>query len=470
MSSTGQQLGLQQGLRQQQTLSPQMRRSLEILQANTTELARLISQAVELNPTLEVTEESPNIEELPTEETERNEENIQEEDDDWRENQIITHAGHDQNREDEERREFLYNSIVAPLTLQQHLANQLNRSALSDQEYETVDYLIGTINERGFLDEPLEKIASYSSFSLDQLQNAQSIIQQFDPAGIGVNNLKDSLLLQLKLAGYEDSLESRIVTDYLADLAKRKIADIARSLNVAQHAVLEAGDHIAKLNPNPGAAFDATSNPHVRADLEIRKNENDDYYIHLTGDHLPKIRVSEYYKDLLAKLNTDPKALKYLKDNLDEARQIIYAVSQRQETLLKTGSEILKRQGSFLNHGWSHLRPMKMQDVAKSIGVHSATISRAVSGKYILTPYGLVELRRFFSSGYTTEKGEEISNTGVKDSIQKLIDSEKSNKPFSDEALKKELDKQGISVARRTVAKYREQMNILPSNLRKRLD
>ena len=460
--------GLSQTQSQQQTLSPQMRQSLEILQANTMELSQLIGQVAEMNPTIEVIEENELLDEIPEPDAEHDLENLSEFDDTWREDQILMHGSQQNSGMDEELRDFLYNSIVAPQTLQQHLVDQLNRAAVDDDKHAAAEYLIGCINDHGFLDDTLENLVAASPFSLKELRSVQSLIQGFDPAGVAVENLTESLLLQLQLLGRGNSLEARIIDQHLNDLARHKYADIARALGVSQESVVEAADRIAKLNPDPGAAFDATSNPHVLPDLEIRKDLHGTYFAHLTNEYLPVLRISNHYKDLLAKLNSDPKARKYLRENIHEGRQIMNAVSQRQETLLKIGSEIIQRQPDFLQHGKGKLRPMTMHEIAEKIGVHAATISRAVSGKYILTPHGLMELRSFFASGYITQQGTEISNTGVRDAIQQLVAAENTTKPLSDTAIEKQLKEKGIKVARRTIAKYRDQLGILPSHLRKR--
>lgn len=468
MPPSGINQGLHQGLAQKQTLSPQMRQSLEILQANTMELSQLIQQATEINPTIEITEDSETLDDQVALDAASDQEALSEFDDTWREDQILMHGNPKSSTADEERREFLYSSIVAPKTLQQHLVDQLNRAAVDDQKYMTAEYLIGCMDNRGFLEDKLELLASISGTPLKDIRSAQSLIQGFDPPGVAVENLTESLLLQLQLTGRGSSLESRIVDQYLDDLARHRYANITRALGVSQEAVIEAAENIALLNPDPGAAFDASSNPHVSADIELRQDRDGAYYTHLTGDHLPKIRISNHYKDLVAKLNSDPKARKYIRENIHEGRQIINAISLRQETLLKIGTEIINRQSDFLEHGISKLRPMTMHEVAEKIGVHAATISRAVSAKYILTPHGLMELRSFFSSGYTTKQGTEISNTGVRDAIQQIVNNEDATKPLSDTAIEKELGKQGVKVARRTIAKYRDQLGILPSHLRKR--
>lgn len=459
---------MQQGMSQQQSLSPQMRQSLEILQANTLELGQLLQQVSELNPALEIEQDHQELESPSEPDAEHDYENLSEFDDSWREEQILYHRGQATHREEEQRRDFLYNSIVAPQTLQQHLIDQLNHAAVDDEKYQTALYLIGCINDHGFLDSPLETLTQQERFSLKQMRSAQSLVQGFDPAGVATENLTESLLLQLQRLGRGGSLECRIVDQHLEDLARRKIADIARSLGVSEDAIHQAAAYITRLNPDPGAAFDPSSNPHVTPDLIIRQDSQGAYYAELTGDHLPRLHISNHYKDLLSKLQSDPKARKYLRDHIHEGRQIINALSLRQETLLKIGSEIIRRQPELLLHGKKKLKPMTMHELAESIGVHAATISRAVAGKYILTPHGLMELRSFFTSGYTTQQGLEISSTGVREAIQQLVSNEDTAKPLSDTAIEKQLKSQGVKVARRTIAKYRDQLGILPSHLRKR--
>jgi len=468
MSSPGIQNGLSQTQSQRQTLSPQMRQSLEVLQASTMELSQLINQVAELNPTLEVGEITEHLDDIVEPDAEHDLENLSEFDDTWREDQILMNGSTQSSAMDGDLRDFLYDSIVAPKTLQQHLLDQLNRAAVNDDKYIAAEYLIGCINDQGFLDDKLDNLVTASQFSLKELRSAQSLIQGFEPAGVAVENLTESLLLQLQMHGRGNSLEARIIDEYLNDLARHKFADIARILGVSQEAVVEAADRIAELNPDPGAAFDATSNPHVLPDIEIRRDSDGSYYAHLTNEYLPTLSISNHYKDLVAKLSTDAKSRKYLRDNIHEGRQIMNAVSQRQETLLKIGTEIILRQSDFIKYGRGKLRPMTMHEIATKIGVHAATISRAVSGKYISTPHGVMELRSFFASGYTTKEGSEISNTSVRDAIQHLVADEDSSKPLSDTSIEKQLQEKGIKVARRTIAKYRDQLGILPSHLRKR--
>ena len=257
----GIQNGLSQNQSQRQTLSPQMRQSLEVLQASTMELSQLINQVAEMNPTLEVSETTEHLDSAPEPDAEHDLENLSEFDDTWREDQILMRGSNQPAAMDDELRDFLYDSIVAPKTLQQHLIDQLNRAAVDDEKYMAAEHLIGCINDQGFLDEPLENLAAISPFDLKELRSAQSLIQGFDPAGVAVENLTESLLLQLQLDGRGNSLEARIIDEHLKDLARHKFANIARVLGVNQESVVEAADRIGKLNPDPGAAFDATSNP-----------------------------------------------------------------------------------------------------------------------------------------------------------------------------------------------------------------
>lgn len=468
MQPPGPQHGLSQSQSQQQNLSPQMRQSLEVLQSSTMELSQLINQIAEMNPTLEISEDIEQLDNTPEPDAEHDLENLSEFDDTWREDQILAHGSSQASTAGEALRDFIYNSIVEPKTLQQHLIDQLNRSAVDNDRHAAAEHLIGYINNQGFLDDDIDTLVTASPYTIKQLRSAQTLIQGFDPAGVAAENLTESLLLQLQLTGRGNSLESRIVDQHLTDLARHKYSDIARNLGVTQASVVEAADNISKLNPNPGVSFDSTSNPHVLPDLEIRKDIEGSYYAHLTNESIPTLRISNHYKDLLAKINTDSKARKFLRENIHESRQIMNAVSQRQETLLKIGVEIILHQSEFLKYGRGKLRPMTMHSIADKVGVHAATISRAVSGKYILTPHGLMELRTFFSSGYTTNQGTEISNTGVRDAIQHLVNDEDTAKPLSDTAIEKQLKTKGIKVARRTIAKYRDQLGILPSHLRKR--
>lgn len=461
---------LHQSLNQQQTLTPQMRRSLEILQSNSMELSQMIHQAMEMNPVLEQAEEEF---EPPTEEVDEFEESddaytLNDSDDDYRERMITQNAGNTHSADDEERRQFLYDSIVAPETLQQFLAQQVQQSIVTDEIKQVTMALIGNLNERGFLDIPADQLAERLSIKPNVMRRALDLLQSFDPPGIGATDLRECLLIQLRRLDREDSLEYKICDQYLAELARRHLAQIARALGTNIDRITEATARIAQLDPDPGSSFCPTSNPHITPDVIIRATREGTFEAELTNDHIPRLRISDFYKNLLAKMGSDKKALEYIRDNIRDGRSIISSISLRQETIHAIALRIIERQEPFLRYGHAKLRPMTMAEVGEDLGMHATTISRAVAGKYVLTPHGMMEMRAFFATGYQTSSGAEFSNAAVRDAIQTLINQENTKKPLSDDALTKALNQSGIEIKRRTVAKYREQLHILPSHLRKR--
>lgn len=467
--------GLHQSLSQQQTLAPQMRQSLEILQANTLELGQLLTQAMEVNPVLEEVIDHESLDEMNEHETSETEEfdDWQESyDDDMRDLAIMERRNQGSSTEDDERREHFYNSIVAPETLQEHLASQIQESGIGEEKQADALAIVGNLTDHGYLDTPLEELILTVQIPLERLEKATAFVQTLDPPGVAAADMRECLLLQLWRLDLAGSLETRIVDQHLDDLAKNHFPQIAKSLHVSLDAVTEAAEHIRTLDPSPGSRFMAGDNPYVQPDVIITR-EKDDFNDHewsakLTGNYLPRIRINDQYKDLLANSTGDKKTRNYLRNNIRDGRVIIRAIDQRQETILAIAREIITRQEPFLKSGTRFLKPMTMNDIADVIGVHPTTISRAVAGKYIDTPHGMMEMRKFFASGYSTSDGSDISNEAVREALQDLVAKEDSSKPLSDSKIEKLLKEQGIKVARRTVAKYREQLNILPSHLRKK--
>ena len=456
---------LHQTLSQNQALAPQMRQSLEILQANTLELQQLLQQSLDINPVLEHELTSVSLDEMEQEQSD-SEELMDQPDDDIRELAIMERRTNGSSAAEEERREHLYNSIVAPETLQQHLLQQLNLSVPDDSVREAAIALIGNMDERGYFDLSLTEIGQRLGIPVDDLEKGKSLLQGFDPPGIAVENLQESLLVQLHRSGRLDSLEFRIVENHLEELARKHYPQIARTLHVSVEEIADAAAHIAQLDPSPGASFDPSSNPYIIPDVSFEKNDEGEWSAVLTNEYLPRLRLSDTYKDLVA-TSPDRKLRTYLRNQLREGRTLIKALDQRQATILAISEEIIRRQTEFLTHGSRNLRPLTMNEIAEAIEVHPTTVSRAVAGKYARTPHGVMQLRRFFATGYTTREGKAVSNEGVREAIQNIVGSEDRQKPLSDAAIQKKLAAQGVKVARRTVAKYREQLGILPSHLRK---
>lgn len=457
---------LHQSLSQQQTLAPQMRKSLEILQAGTMELTQLITQALETNPVLEDVTESLSLDEGMDEDPDSLE-HLNETDDDWRDRQIMEGRSSPWTQEDEERRQHLYESIVAPETLQQHLRQQLDFSMVEPDVREAAAALLGNLDERGFLDMPSEELARRMQIRPAVMKKAVKLIQSFDPPGVGASGVVESLLLQLERADGRDTIEYRIVRDHLEDLARKRHPQIARTLGTSIERVVEAASRIGRLTLNPGGDFNPTGNPYVQPDVIIEFNDEGELEARLTGENLPSLRINDFYKDMIGKNGLDTKSRQFLRDQIRDGRSLIRAISLRQETILAIAHKLIEHQRDFFRKGPRFLRPLTMNEIADELGMHATTVSRAVAGKYLLSPQGLTEMRTFFATGYQTQDGAEVSNAGVREAIQQLVAAENPAKPLSDEALMKALAAQGVKVARRTIAKYREQLGILPSHLRK---
>ncbi|MGA0853546.1 MAG: RNA polymerase factor sigma-54 [Luteolibacter sp.] len=461
-------VSLHQSLSQSQTLAPQMRKSLEILQASTLELSQMITQALETNPVLEDATESISLDaEMPDPDEADSLVYLNETDDDWRDSRILEGRVSQWTGEDEERRQHFYESIVAPVTLQQHLQQQLDLSMVDPSVREAAQAILGNLDERGFLDLPVKDLGIRLGIKPPSLKAALRLVQSFDPAGVGAANITESLLLQLERKGGKESIEYKVVRDHLEDLARKRHPQIAKALGTSLERISEAATRIGRLTPNPGGDFNPSGNPYIQPDVIIERDENGSLSARLTGENLPDLRINDFYKDMLGKDGVNAKARQFLRDQIRDGRSLIRSISLRQETILAIAHKLIAHQADFFNKGPRHLRPLTMNEIADELGMHATTVSRAVAGKYLQTPQGLVEMRSFFATGYQTRDGEEVSNTGVREAIQQLVASENPAKPLSDEAIMKALAKQGIKVARRTVAKYREQLNILPSHLRK---
>ncbi len=462
---------LHQSLSQQQTLAPQMRQSLEILQASTLELGQLLNQAMELNPVLEDITEHESLDEITDSELEDSEnyDDWQESyDDDMRDLAIMERRNQGLGQDAIEAREHFYNSIVAPLTLQEHLIEQIREGGLDEQRQGDAKIIVGNLTDHGYLDAPLEELAIQLQIPLERLEDALATIQNFDPPGVGAADLRECLLLQLDFLDLGAGLEAEIVDEHLDEVARNHFPQLAKKLHLPIETIIEAINHIRTLDPSPGSRFQNNGNPYVQPDVEIKSGDHGEWVASLTGSYLPRLRINDEYKDLLSSSTDDRKTRNYLRNQIRDGRAVIRAIDQRQETILAIAREIVDRQQPFLEKGSRHLKPMTMNDIAEVIGVHPTTVSRAVAGKYIDTPHGLMEMRKFFATGYQTFDGKDVSNEGVREALQTLINRENSTRPLSDSKLEKLLNEQGIKIARRTVAKYREQLGILPSHLRKK--
>jgi RNA polymerase sigma-54 factor len=449
-----------QGLALQQTLSPQMQQSLHILQAPLMELRQLVTAELEANPTLE---EEPREVAREPEDQELEREDLT---DQWKEYYAQRATSEPWTADAQARRQHFFDSQTKAPTLQQHLLEQMNGSEMSSEERGIALVVIGNIDEQGYLRATTAEIATQAGCLEEEVEKVIEIVQGFDPAGVAARNLSECLFIQLRRSGRQYSLESRIVQHYLEELSRRKLPEIARLCHVSLSDVQNAAEAIARLEPRPGRPFSAEDEQTILPDVIVER-DGDDYTVSLNDDEIPSLRIGDRYKDMLSQAAGDREVRDYLREKIRGGRFFIRCVQQRQHTLLNIAREIVARQRDFFDLGAAHLRPMTMSKVAQAVGVHETTVSRAVSGKYLASPRGVFELKYFFTSGYTTENGESVSNESVRQAIAEIVRNEDSKHPLSDQDIVAMLAERGLPIARRTVAKYREQIGILPSHLRK---
>jgi RNA polymerase sigma-54 factor len=466
-------------------LAPQLRHSLKILQSPAAELRTSILQELENNPLLEeLPSESALSVEENTESLNENEPDADEEvsfdaDDfsvlermteDMREHYAQENGAQNYTTEDEERREHFMNSLTEGDSLQHHLIKQAELTDCSDAERDALFYLIGSLNDSGYLTETASNIALISRIPYSIVQASIETLKTFDPPGIGTSGLQDCLQTQLRLKGRGDSLALKILSDHFQLLVRRRVLDIKRKTNASAEEVEHALEEIGSLDPAPGRRFAADTNTVIEPDVTIYKDEYDTWQIVLNNDYIPKLRINSAYKDLLAKGTLSKKDKNYLLEQIRSGKFLMNSIEQRQQTIERISNEILKIQTDFFEEGVSKLRPLTMNTIAEIVGVHETTVSRAIANKYIRTPHGVFPFKYFFTPGFTSANGESVSNKSIKDSIEHIISQENPAKPFSDQKIVNQLKEKDIKIARRTVAKYREELGILPTNLRRRYE
>jgi DNA-directed RNA polymerase specialized sigma54-like protein len=656
-------LQLSQRLSQQMVLSPQLQHSLALLQAPVLELKAMVEQELQLNPVLEEigsleidveareakaeaeaaaadpaeppldVQFDPALEKHDDEPVDRFSEDLQKLlklDEEWREVFAQNNTVNKVTQEDEERRQHLFDSLTTGQSLQEYLLEQVRFTELTPEQREVSELLIGNIDDRGYLTAQPEELTFSTGFSTERILEVLSVLQSFEPPGVGARDLRECLMLQMERAGRTNDLEYLILRDYMEELGKRRFPEIARQLGITPSEAQEAAGRIARLDPRPGSDFSRDPEQYVVPELEVIRrvvddpspdikatdiedppslaeilsdpDEDDEVITHLryrlsmqtreglrqwrfTGDlaaehrllaaiegrsrwlasggkivpesllsgiaedltrivrgderlyhrflgkasfssaadkrlkacaeqlsseemkvgggatevlvadlnriflcdflpitetrqkveyevagkdeFMPQLRISSTYKDLLAQAETSAEVREYVRDKIKAGKFLIKSLNQRQSTILSIGREIVKRQRDFMEKGVEHLKPMTMVMVAEVVGVHETTVSRAVSGKFMRTPQGIFEMKFFFTSGVATADGQTVSNTSVKNILAELIAGENPAKPLSDDQLVNKLKEKNVMIARRTVAKYRAELNVLPSHLRR---
>lgn len=469
------------GVAQQQVLSPQMQQSLQLLQAPVAELRQLVASELASNPVLEEESpgqvasdgpeaESPGTATDPSAAESGNGVSLQ---DEWRDYLPQSSAAGNWSAVDEERRNFLFESRASRPTLRSHVMDQA--AGFPDQELPLVELIAGSLDEDGYLRSPLEELAQSAGVSEAALERVLEKIRGFEPAGVGARDLADCLLLQLTRRGEGNGLAARILRHHLQQLARHRYEEIARDLRVPISDVSAAARLISTLEPNPGRPFAESEEQGVIPDLIVVPKQDgaggeggeDGFLVRLNEEELPRLKINKEYKELLAGRGQNEELLLYLREKIRGARFFMRSLEQRQQTLLAIGNQIVSRQEEFFRQGAGSLKPLIMAQIADAVGVHVTTVSRAVSGKYMETPQGLFEMKYFFTPGFQNSDGSAVSNETVKAAIRGMVDGEIRHSPLSDQEIVEALAERGLKVARRTIAKYREQLGILPSHLRK---
>jgi RNA polymerase sigma-54 factor len=483
-------LELRQSLKlsQQLVMTPQLQQAIKLLQLSRLELQQAVREELEVNPALEEDAEgSPEVQaetegesSPPVAESDRLEapestpakELIDRIDWDYYFGDGASASGSrgERDREEEDGRPYYENLLTRKPSLAEYLQVQINLSDVDQSVREIAPYLIGNLDENGYLKVSAEETAEALNKPLEEVERSITKIQTLDPAGVGARDLRECLLIQAREKGEEFSLPLRILTDHFDLFTRGDVAGVARRLKISREVVRDAFQKLVTLWPKPGREFSGDEVHYVTPDAYVFKTDNQ-WIITLNEDGQPRLRLSSYYRDLLSagdRLGKEDK--EFLKQKINSALWFIKSIQQRQRTIYKVVESIMKLQLEFLESGPMNLKPLTLRDVAEDISMHESTVSRVTSGKYVYTPHGIFELKFFFNSGLNRDGGEEdIASESVKEKILEIIQSEGEDKPLSDQDLVRILRNQGIRIARRTVTKYRQAMGLLPSSKRKRL-
>lgn len=368
---------------------------------------------------------------------------------------------------DGEKRQFLLDAAAAATSLQESLREQVRMSELSEAQWPAAELLIGNIDEQGYLKASVDELAISTNLKPKVIKEILAVLQSLDPPGIAARDLRECLMMQLERADKTDSLEYRILGQCFLQLSKRRIPEIAKRLKTTVDQIQDAIQRIRHLNPKPGSVFASEAQQYVVPEIFVSKDDNGEFVVSMNKDHVPRLRINNTYRDLLFKSESSAELRQYIREKLHSGNFFIRSIHHREQTIQNIAVEVVKRQRAFFEHGIARLTPMTMGEVAEAVGVHETTVSRAVSGKYLQCSYGIFEMKYFFTSSVATASGDNVSKTTVKEMILDMIQNEDRAKPLSDEKIVKKLAQKEILVARRTVAKYRSELNILSSSLRK---
>jgi RNA polymerase sigma-54 factor len=485
----GQSLGLGQSL----TMTPQLQQAIKLLQLSRLELEQFVETQMAENPVLEevAAEASDDYSSMEKEFTEteavsgRLEEASsivdqvskgKENEVDWErlsnyeESRFQASSGGSKNNSDEDAPNY-ENIVTKAATLQEYVLDQSREIDFSEAERSIAEQIAGNIDDRGYLVLPIEELAEKEGFDLEVAEGVLDTIQHFDPPGVGARDLRECLLIQIRHFKLRNGIVERIVENHLHDLENRNYSAVAKALGVALDQVYTNVGIIAGLDPIPGRQFGPDAPQYIIPDVYVFK-VGGEWVVSMNEDGLPRLKVSPFYKDMLKDQKALPKknneGKEYLDDKIKSAKWIIKSMEQRQRTIHRVMEKILERQKEFFEYGIQYLKPMVLRDIADALELHESTISRVTTNKYVHTPRGIFELKFFFNSAIGRNDGESVANEAVKSRIGEIVKAEDHNKPLSDQQIMEMLAKENIDISRRTIAKYREQLGILPSSKRRK--
>ncbi len=463
-------------LTQQLIMTPQLQMAIKLLQLSRLELMDAIQHELEENPTLEESQDAAPKEQLeeaqPPSVEKTKEVTIDEKlsgDIDWS-NYIDEYNAPGRIRfETEDREAPQYEAFIShKKSLSDHLLWQLLMAQPSNEEKRIGSLIIGNLNRDGYLQTSVDELAQQAQVTAEDIEEVLFLMQSLDPIGVCARDLKECLLLQANNLGLKNSLVTEIISNHINHLENKNYKAICRALKATIDEVVAAVNIITCMEPKPGRLFSEEEPQYITPDIYVYKTE-DDFVVVVNDDGLPKLRVNAFYKQAITKgADVSGNAKDYIQDKLRSAAWLIRSIHQRQKTIYKVMKSILKFQRDFFDKGITHLKPMVLRDVAEDIGMHESTISRVTTNKYAYTPQGIFELKYFFNSSINRVHGDAIASASVQAKIKHLIDGEDPKKPYSDSKMAEMLKAENIDIARRTVAKYREMMGVLPSNKRKR--
>jgi RNA polymerase sigma-54 factor len=477
-------------LKQELKINPRLYQAMDLLYMPLLDLQQHLKQELLNNPFLDMVEPDDEEDEEGTEEPQAEAEEEQKEKDDEIDWEEILLDGFDTGgrREEHEEKEYYEPVTVDTRDLGDHLRDQITLLDLNPRQLMLAEEFLGNINEDGYLDCPIDEIlgtvndvvrASAEERGMDaddapvftaaEGDEMLRVVQSLDPPGVGARNLRECLMLQLKDAGLEHSVPYRLVRDCFDELIAHRWSEISKRFGIAPSDVQRAADEIAKLDPKPGLLYSAGTDNYIIPDLIVDKIDGR-YHVFLNDANLPRLKLSKAYQEIARdKKKFDGESKEFISSKLNSANWMIQAIEQRRQTMLKVMNYIVDRQRDFFEKGVQHLKPLTLREVAEVINMHESTVSRVTNEKFVQTPRGVLPLKFFFSSGLSTTDGEDVSARGIKDQIQKLVQAEDAKNPLTDQAIVNILKKGGVNIARRTVAKYRDQLGVLSARMRKRV-